>query len=182
MNKNNWLMGILWLGIGIFGRLIPHLPNATPLCTLCLLAPTAFSKQFSLPLTITILIVSDFFCHLIFNTPSFGSWTFFTYTGWLTITFFSYSTNVQTTLIRRIIQTTIASLMFWIWTNFGTWCFSQGLYPHTMTGVLSCYIAAIPFLNSSIIGNCLWTIVLCTAIETRLRQDVIHRYIPRFWQ
>jgi hypothetical protein len=51
------------------------------------------------------------------------------------------------------------SLVFFVSTNFAVWAFS-GIYPLTMQGVTACYIAALPFLEKTVLGDLAWTGVL----------------------
>ncbi len=53
----------------------------------------------------------------------------------------------------------IASLSFFIITNFGVWLLG-GLYPMTAAGLLECYVVAIPFLQMTLMGDLLFTAVI----------------------
>jgi len=51
------------------------------------------------------------------------------------------------------------SLMFFLSTNFAVWAFN-GLYPRTFEGLVQCYVAALPFLDRTVLGDLMWTAVL----------------------
>lgn len=51
------------------------------------------------------------------------------------------------------------SLVFFVTTNFAVWAFS-GIYPLTMQGLTACYIAALPFMEKTLLGDLAWTGVL----------------------
>jgi len=51
------------------------------------------------------------------------------------------------------------SLIFFITTNFAVWAFS-GMYPPTWQGLTQCYVAALPFLDKTVLGDLFWTAVL----------------------
>ncbi len=51
------------------------------------------------------------------------------------------------------------SLIFFVSTNFAVWAFS-GIYPLTMQGLTACYVAALPFLEKTVLGDLAWTGVL----------------------
>jgi hypothetical protein len=53
----------------------------------------------------------------------------------------------------------LCSLIFFAITNFGVWAFS-GMYPLTVEGLTACYVAALPFLQHTIIGDMLWAVAL----------------------
>jgi hypothetical protein len=51
------------------------------------------------------------------------------------------------------------SLIFFVTTNFAVWVFS-GMYPLTLQGLAQCYVAALPFLDKTVLGDLLWTAIL----------------------
>ena len=51
------------------------------------------------------------------------------------------------------------SLIFFVTTNFAVWAFGT-LYPQTLQGLTQCYVAALPFLDKTVLGDLLWTAVL----------------------
>jgi hypothetical protein len=52
-----------------------------------------------------------------------------------------------------------SSLMFFITTNFAVWAFGM-LYSHDWNGLVQCYVAALPFLDKTILGDLFWAAVL----------------------
>ena len=48
------------------------------------------------------------------------------------------------------------SLLFFVTTNFAVWAFS-GMYSLDSAGLVRCYIAALPFLKSTVASDLLWT-------------------------
>ena len=55
------------------------------------------------------------------------------------------------TALRLIATTFLASLAFFVLSNFGTW--AEGWYGYTWEGLVACYIAAIPFWQNSLIAD-----------------------------
>jgi hypothetical protein len=51
------------------------------------------------------------------------------------------------------------SLIFFAVTNFAVWAFN-GMYPMTFEGLAQCYLAAVPFLDKTVLGDLFWTAVL----------------------
>jgi hypothetical protein len=51
------------------------------------------------------------------------------------------------------------SLVFFLATNFAVWAFN-GMYPMTVQGLTQCYVAALPFLDKTVLGDLFWTAVL----------------------
>jgi len=51
------------------------------------------------------------------------------------------------------------SLFFFAASNFAVWAFS-GMYPLTWEGLVACYVAALPFLERTVLGDLFWAGVL----------------------
>ena len=51
------------------------------------------------------------------------------------------------------------SLVFFLLSNVAVWAFS-GMYPLTWQGLTQCYIAALPFLDKTVLGDLFWTAIL----------------------
>ncbi|MDR1139729.1 MAG: hypothetical protein LBK93_03840 [Rickettsiales bacterium] len=150
-------LGVVLVIFGILGRLIPHIPNVTPLTSICLIAGANLSRWGAfLVLSIT-MFISDIILALMFGYPIFNYCTLFTYTGFVVITF--VDSKLQCSQQSLPIYVCCSSLGFWIWTNFGVWITSN-LYPKTLVGLSGCYIAALPFLRNSLIGDMIWGLVI----------------------
>ena len=52
-----------------------------------------------------------------------------------------------------------SSLVFFLTTNFAVWAFGD-LYPGTLQGLAECYIAALPFLDRTVLGDLAWCAAL----------------------
>ena len=53
----------------------------------------------------------------------------------------------------------VASLAFFFVTNFATWMFGQ-VYAHTWSGLVHCYVQALPFLRYTLTGDLVFATVL----------------------
>jgi hypothetical protein len=52
------------------------------------------------------------------------------------------------------------SLLFFLMTNFAFWLVFTDMYPRTAAGLVSCYVAALPFVRWAPLGDVVWTVVL----------------------
>ena len=69
-----------------------------------------------------------------------------------------------------------SSLIFFTTTNFATWALSD-LYPHNLSGLVTCYVAALPFYRWMPIGDALWSVSLfSTLIAVGHVQQLVQRY------
>ncbi|MDD5433418.1 MAG: hypothetical protein PHE77_02035 [Candidatus Pacebacteria bacterium] len=61
----------------------------------------------------------------------------------------------------------LASCFFFIYTNFGWWVLS-GMYPHTLPGLVACYINGLPFFKTNLLGNLILVpLVFITFLEIK---------------
>jgi hypothetical protein len=156
-NKN---LTVLWVVLGIFGRLIPHPPGFTPLTNLCLFAGSKFSKIISLLLILVALVLSDILLAHIYGYAVFSKLSIFTYLGWFGMMFLGSSRLMKKPLLCIF----SAELLFWVWTNFGYWLV-MNLYPKNLAGLFSCYVAALPFLRNALCGDLVWFLVIFVAFN-----------------
>ncbi len=148
-----WLASCFFL-VGILSRVIPHLPDSTAALFSSLVIGFFLPRVYSLGLIITMTVVSDVLLSYLYGYPILGLWSIFTYSGYLGVLLFgSFVQNL--TKLRSLLYLLSASLLFWIWTNFGVWLVS-GLYTKTFPGLITCYIAALPFLRNSLLGDLVW--------------------------
>ncbi len=136
-------------GIVLFAammRLLPHYPNFTPVAAIALFGGAHFGKRwlaFFIPLAA--LFISDLF--LGFHgmmLPVYLSFALVVLLGTL------MKNNIR---IPGVIGGALAaSSLFFLITNFAVWAGSP-FYAQSVQGLISCYIAAIPFFHTSILGD-----------------------------
>ncbi len=68
------------------------------------------------------------------------------------------SNYFKSSLIKRISGSLIGALIFFVITNFGVWVL--GSYGYTLSGLINCYILAIPFFTYSIISTLLFSSII----------------------
>ena len=148
-------MNYLKVSIGIFlalaaSRFIPHPPNFTSLLALSFYVPALLGIRY-LPALIVSFIVTDLFI-------GFHGVTLFT---WGSVIFIGLGAKFfARTISTRISGSLLGAFLFFIITNFGVW--TTGFYGFTYSGLISCYILAIPFFAYSFIS----TFLVSTIIET----------------
>ena len=63
------------------------------------------------------------------------------------------------------------SVVFYVVTNLGVWLVGD-LYPRTLDGLATCYIAAIPFFRNTLAGDAGYTVALFGGFA------LAQRYVP----
>ena len=129
-------------------RFIPHPPNFTSLIALSLYVPIIFGLQ-----SILVVVAAFFVTDLVIG---FHSLLFFTWGSVVLIGFLSkyFYQNIY----YRFSGALIGSIIFYIVSNFGVWV--SGSYGFTLTGLMNCYIAAIPFFSYTVISTILFSSII----------------------
>jgi hypothetical protein len=145
-------MGLV--GLDVVARLAPHAPNFTPIAASALFAGAALrSPSLALAVPLAAMLVSDFIL---------GAY------DWRVMGVVYAALALPALLGRwgRARSATVlaplalsSSLIFFATTNFAVWVFS-GIYTHDLAGIIHCYVAALPFLQNTIIGDMFWTTLL----------------------
>lgn len=148
--------------LACLSRLIPHPANMTALTALAVLGPSYVSRRQVLVGLMFILLISDSLLAWHYQSSVFGSWSLFSYSGFCLIALLAPRS--------RFIALPLSSVFYWLWTNLGVWL-SASLYPLTVSGFLSCYLAAIPFLRNALVGDLIWYAVLFLSVNTLVKAD-----------
>jgi hypothetical protein len=134
-------------------RLLPHPPNLTSVTALALFGGAYFSKRwlaFVVPLLA--LLGSDlilgFYPHMEIQYLSFAL-----------IICIGFALQRRRSVARIAAAALISSVTFFVITNLGVWAFST-IYPRTLSGLLACYVAAIPFFRNTLLGDATYTALL----------------------
>ena len=170
MNKKIILILSLLI-IGILGRIIPHPPNVTAMIAIALLSSHAFKNKWIALLNplagwwISDLIINNLFLNTYFET---FTWLYpgflWQYSSFCIIILIGYFSLKKLSLKKVFLSTITSSLLFFIITNFGVWI-SGSLYPLNISGLITCYILAIPFFKGTLLGFLFYSSFLFGAFE-----------------
>ena len=134
-------------------RFLPHPPNFTNLIALSFYVPLLFGRKY-IPLVFFSFVITDLFI-------GFHKTIFFT---WVAVIVIGYMSVYFNGIIKDRVKGIIASLIvFYILSNFGVWL--SGIYTYNITGLINCYVMAIPFFGNTIIS----TIIYSSIIEILLK-------------
>lgn len=157
MKRSTNLLVFVWILIGALSRILPHPANMTAMTSLSLLVGREYSKIRSICIVLASLLLSDLMLAHVMGYPILGTWSLFTYSGFVVIALLGC--RFQATGIRLFGVLIGTSFLFWLWTNFGTWLLSD-LYSKDFAGLWTCYVAALPFLRNSLLGDAGWMLIL----------------------
>lgn len=153
--KIRFILAVMLVALGVGGRLIriyyfPGLYNVEPFTAMSLLAGAMLGGGYALTVPLSMVALSDM---VIGNQPIM----IFTWSAWAAIGVLGMVLRKRKSpSVRFSLELTgmgiVASLLFYLWTNFGVWLI-DGIYPHTFAGLMQSYIMGLPFLKNQIYGN-----------------------------
>ena len=135
-----------------FARLIPHPPNFTPIIAVAIVSGYFFKNiNLSLLTLLVAMLISDLFIGFYENV-------IFVYASLLLITFVFHKISNKINFINLFIYGFAGSLIFFLVSNFGVWALgSLGVndlpYEKSLTGLIECYILAIPFFGNTFLST-----------------------------
>lgn len=142
---------------GVLMRLVPHTPNFAPITAIALFGGMYMHRRYALILPFVIMVISDLFL-------GFHDTLLFVYSSFLLSGLLGFGIRKHKTAGRVLLITMVASIQFFIITNFGVWLAGH-IYPKTMQGFIDCYIMALPFFRNTVIGDMLYTTSFILAFE-----------------
>lgn len=180
-NKNLMVVGLLAFGIGM--RVLPYVLqrmgiisltdpstfswNISPVPAMCLLGGAYVSARWAgLGVGLVAYLISDLLIGWVSGHPAFSFYKTlpFVYAGF--VLHGVIGTSLHGPAARgsispfRIGATAIgAELAFFLLTNFGEWLIGDMNYAKTPAGLLSCYVAALPFLYRSLYGTLIYSAI-----------------------
>jgi hypothetical protein len=137
-------------------RLIPHPPNFTAIGALALFGGAYFSRRWvALVVPLAAMLLAD----LVLTDPAVTSYFCFALTAAIGMLL-----RERVSFARVTAAAIAASVLFFLVSNFSVWLGSR-MYPQTPAGLVACYVAAIPFAQSMLLGNLFYCGVLFGAME-----------------
>ncbi len=130
----------------VVSRVVPHPPNVAPITALALFGAVYLDKRYAFIIPMGAMLVSDWFI-------GFYSGMIWVYGSFMLIGCVGLLLRNHLTPTRVIGSSLVGSVLFFTITNFGVWVSSQVSYPHTLAGLGTCYLAAIPFFRNTVLGD-----------------------------
>jgi len=151
------------IGIGIAGRLLPHLPNATPITALIFASSIYFGRTFSFIIPFSVLLLTDLIIG--FYDPMI---MFSVYSSFAFIALVSWLSRTRPGILSTGYSVLGASLIFFIVTNTAVWWFSPW-YAKSFAGLLYCFELALPFLRNMMLGDLVYTPLILVGLYALTR-------------
>lgn len=158
MIKNNnfikkSLLIVALVAIAVGWRIINHnyqiAPNLELVTTVSVLAAVILGFRAAIIVPLASIILSDL---IIGNSSIFiFTWSSFAIIGLGALVLRKLNQKPKTQIFCSVGFATASSFAFFVITNFGVW--AQSWYPATWAGLSNCFMMAIPFYRTMLIGN-----------------------------
>ncbi len=165
-NRLQILFATLVVSLIASTRLIPETNNFVPVFAMILFATVHFQNKYqAVIISLSVLWLSDLYINnwgqyadyynefILFSSP-------FNYIAYLLIALVSVKIFKDTITIKKVFSSSLLiGVIFFIVSNFGVWL-GGAMYPLTLEGLVTCYIAAIPFFRATLASNILFSFIL----------------------
>jgi len=147
-------------------RLLPHPPNFTPIFAMALFGGAYIdNKKMAFLLPLATMLISDLFI-------GFHSLMLVVYGAIAIITALGFLLKNRVRPSTVIGSSILGSIIFYLISNFGVWSL-LGTYPQTPAGLVSCYVAALPYLKNTLISGLFYSAVMFGAFEYAKRKFAV---------
>jgi len=153
MSKPRFVAITCLILVAAASRVVPHPPNFTPITAIALFGGAYFSKKW---LAFFIPFSSLFLSNLVLG---YGVGSYVVYASFALVVSIGLLLRRRKSALAIGAAALASSVLFFLITNFAVWLFDN-MYPKTVTGLIMCYTAAIPFFKNAVLGNAFYTIVL----------------------
>lgn len=165
--------------VAAVARIVPHMPNFSPVEGLTLFGAAYLKrKELAAILPVLLLYVTDLFINNTIMRPFypesagfiwFSNYMIYSWSAMIVIAILGVYVFRKISIQRVIGATLGASIVFFLISNFGVWLHSTSFYTKDFSGLMTCYIAAIPFLKTSMISSFLFNALLFGGYEIFFR-------------
>ncbi len=154
--QNALALGLIALAVVL--RLLPHPANFAPVGAIALFGGAYLGRRQAIYLPVLIMVISDVFLGL-------HSTIMFTWGSYLLIALLGTKIRERVTAPRVAIGAVGSALLFYFVTNFGVWAVTP-LYTKTFSGLLDCYVMALPFFRATLLSDLAFASLLFGAYES----------------
>ena len=145
--------------LAISTRFIPHPPNFTALTAVALFSGACFDRKYlAFVVPFAAMFLSDLFLELTTGW-GFHANMFSVYLSFGLIALIGSKFNRSQKVGPLSISVLASAMIFFVLTNFSVWM-TGSFYPHSLAGLMACYVAAIPFAINQIAGDVFFTSAL----------------------
>jgi hypothetical protein len=148
-------------------RIVPHPWNFTPIGAMALFSGAILKdRRLAFVFPLVALFAGDVFIGLHKLIP-------IVYASFLLNVAIGLWLRDRRSVTRISLATFLGAIQFFLVTNFAVWQFLGG-YPRTLSGLLACYIAGIPYFWNTLAGDAVYAVLLFGSFA------LAERFLPLF--
>jgi hypothetical protein len=141
-------MAFFFILAAVILRLVPHLPNFTPIAALALFGGTYLNQKYALGVPLLAMLVADYFIGF------YNGWIMLAvYGSFIIIGLIGLWLKKHKTVTNVFGATLAGSIIFYLVTNFAVWAVPGSMYAHNLPGLLNSYIMGLPFFKNTLLGD-----------------------------
>ncbi|RJQ32198.1 MAG: hypothetical protein C4562_03980 [Actinobacteria bacterium] len=144
-------MAYFLIVLAVILRLVPHMPNFAPIAALALFGGAYLNKKWAIIIPLAAMFISDLYIGTYSWKIMASVYISFALVGLIGMYIRNHK-NIFTVAGGAL----SGSLLFFVITNFAVWAFGS-MYTHNLSGLFSCYTAAIPFFRATLAGDVFYT-------------------------
>jgi hypothetical protein len=162
--------------LAALSRLIHMPPNFAPIGALALFGAAYFSRK---SLALIIPLISLWISDLVLNNTVYANTTghfiwftdgfYWVYSSFILIALLGFLLLKKVKTLNIIGANLLAAILFFAITNFGSWV-SSAIYPQNFNGLITCYVAGIPFFWNTLAGDIFYSAILFGVFELAQRK------------
>ena len=171
-NKQHTILIIALIVVAATYRILPfHIWNVAPIGAIALFGGAKLKNNWqAVFIPLMALFLGDLFLNNVTYKALNPNFTLF-YSGaiWIYASF-ALIALIGIVFLKKIsaknvlLASLAGSVLFFVISNFGVWIGST-MYPHNFAGLLTCYVAAVPFFVNTLAGDLLFSAILFGVYE-----------------
>ena len=144
---------VLMIVLAALSRLLPHPPNFSPVEAMALFGGAYFAQRWlGVLVPLLAMLLADFFLGFHSGMPV-------VYGAIALISILGFALRGKVSILRVASFGLVGATLFFVITNFAVWL-GGSMYPMTASGLLTCYIAGIPFFHWQLAGVATYSVIL----------------------
>lgn len=152
-------IALIFILIGVSLRLLPHPFNFTPIAAIALFGGVYLSRKTAIVLPMAAMAISDVFI---------GYYELklmlFVYSSFLICVLLGFWLKKHKKWQLILGSSVLSAVIFFLLTNFAVWAFTSW-YAKTLSGIIQCYLLALPFFRNTLLGNLFYVTVFFGSYE-----------------
>jgi hypothetical protein len=168
------LMSYLIVLLAVLTRFIPHMPNFSPVFGALLFGGAHLKRRDAIWYPLALLAVSDVALTTFVYRMRLGWGQTIVWLGFSVVALIGYWLRNRESVARIGVAALMGPTAFFLISNFGVWLSGHmsRIYPATWDGLITCYVAALPFYRNSLLASVVYTAVLFGANEIYRRRRI----------